>query len=80
MMLVHKAYRFRIHPNEVQKVRITKTKGGSRFVFNQFLRARNKTYEETGKDLAYNTCAVQLTVLKREKDYAWLREVDSIAL
>ena len=80
MMLVHKAYQFRLDPNVQQKVLITKTIGCSRFVFNHFLSAWNKTYEATGKGLTYNTCAAQLTLLKREKDYAWLREVDSIAL
>lgn len=79
-MLVHKAYRFRLDPNVQQKVLITKTIGCSRFVFNHFLSAWNKTYEETGKGLTSNTCAAQLTLLKREKDNAWFREVDSIAL
>lgn len=80
MMLVHKAYRFRIYPNDDQKVMITKTIGCSRFVFNHFLSAWNNAYEETGKGLTYNTCAAQMTLLKREKTYTWLREVDSIAL
>jgi len=80
MMLVHKAYRFRIYPNDEQKVLITKTIGCSRFVFNHFLSTWNNAYEETGKGLTYNICAVQMTSLKREKAYEWLSEVDSIAL
>ena len=79
-MLVHKAYRFRIYPNEAQKVLIVKTIGCSRFVFSHFLSAWNKAYEETGWGLTYNICAAQMTLLKREKAYEWLREVDSIAL
>ena len=80
MMLVHKAYRFRIYPNDEQKVLITKTIGCSRFVFNHFLSAWNNAWEETGKGLTYNTCAAKMTSLKREKAYEWLSEVDSIAL
>ena len=80
MMLVHKAYRFRIYPNDEQKIMITKTIGCSRFVFNHFLSAWNNACEETGKGLTYNTCAAQMTLLKREKAYEWLSEVDSIAL
>jgi len=80
MMLVHKAYKFRIYPNEEQKVLIIKTIGCSRFVFNHFLSAWNNAWEETGKGLTYNTCAAHMTILKREKAYEWLREVDSIAL
>ena len=79
-MLVHKAYRFRIYPNEEQKVLISKTIGCSRFVFNHFLSAWNKMYEEKGRGLTYNTCSAQMTLLKKEKAYAWLSEVDSIAL
>jgi len=79
-VLVHKAYRFRIYPNDEQKVLIAKTMGCSRFVFNHFLSAWNSAYEETGKGLTYNSCAAQMTVLKKEKAYEWLSEVDSIAL
>jgi putative transposase len=80
MMLVYKAYRFRIYPNEEQKVLIAKTMGCSRFVFNHFLSAWNNSYEETGKGLTYNTCAARMTLLKKEKAYEWLSEVDSTAL
>jgi putative transposase len=79
-VLVHKAYRFRIYPNDEQKVLIAKTMGCSRFVFNHFLSAWKNAYEETGKGLTYNTCAAQMTSLKKEKAYEWLSEVDSIAL
>ncbi|PFK42852.1 hypothetical protein COI93_11135 [Bacillus cereus] len=38
VVFIHKAYKFRIYPNAEQKIRITKTIGCSRFVFNYFVR------------------------------------------
>ncbi|MED3729455.1 IS200/IS605 family element RNA-guided endonuclease TnpB [Priestia filamentosa] len=77
-MVVNKAYKFRIYPNQAQEILITKTIGCSRFVFNHFLAKWKDIYEETGKGLTYNTCSSQLTQLK--KKLVWLKEVDSIAI
>ncbi|MGC5327533.1 IS200/IS605 family element RNA-guided endonuclease TnpB [Brevibacillus sp. SYSU BS000544] len=77
-MLHHKAFRFRIYPTNDQQLLIHKTLGCSRFVFNHFLAKWNVTYKETNKGLSYNTCATQLPDMK--KTFAWLKEVDSIAL
>ncbi|WP_212980558.1 helix-turn-helix domain-containing protein, partial [Paenibacillus azoreducens] len=35
-MLRHKAYKFRIYPNQEQQILIAKTIGCSRFVYNHF--------------------------------------------
>ncbi len=78
MVLVHKAYKFRIYPNAEQKIRIVKTIGCSRFVFNYFLAKWNDVYKETEKGLTYDTCSSQLPALKKE--FVWLREADSTAL
>ena len=76
--LKHKAYKFRIYPNEKQITLINKTIGCSRYVFNTFLDLWDKTFKSTGKGLGYNKCSSELTQLKKGVD--WLREVDSIAL
>lgn len=78
MVLVHKAYKFRIYPSAEQKIRIAKTIGCSRFVFNYFLAKWNDVYKETGNGLTYDTCSSQLPALKKE--FVWLKEVDSTAL
>ena len=75
-MLVNKAYKFRLYPNQTQKELINKTFGCSRFVFNHFLEMWNETYKETGKGLTYTLCSKQLPALKQE--YDWLKEVDSL--
>lgn len=78
VMIVNKAYKFRIYPNKQQEVLINKTFGCCRFVFNHFLAKWNDAYKETGKGLTYNSCSSQLTQLKKE--LLWLKEVDSIAI
>lgn len=77
-MLVHKAYKFRIYPNNEQETLITKTIGCSRFVFNHFLAKWDDSYKETGKGLSYGVCSSELPNLKKE--HPWLKEVDSIAI
>jgi putative transposase len=73
-----KAYKFRIYPNEEQKVYLAKTFGCTRFIYNQMLADRIKSYEENkeldGKTMKYPTPA------QYKKEYEWLKEVDSLAL
>lgn len=78
VMLVNKAYKFRIYPSKEQEILIAKTIGCSRFVFNHFLAKWNDAYKATGKGLTYNSCSSQLPQLKKE--LVWLKEVDSIAI
>ena len=77
-MMIHKAYPFRIYPNQVQAVLIQKTIGCSRFVFNQFLSLWDYAYKGTRRGLTYGTCSVQLPAIKKE--FVWLKEVDSITM
>jgi len=56
-MMIHKAYKFRIYPNQQQRILIGKTIGCSRFVFNHFLSEWNKTFEDTGSGLNYCACS-----------------------
>ena len=78
MELRHKAYKFRIYPNNEQQVLLAKTFGCVRLVYNHYLNMKTKTYEESGKSLSYTKCAADLVDLKKEKSF--LKEVDSIAL
>ncbi len=48
-MIINKAFKFRIYPNQAQAILINKTIGCSRFVFNHFLSLWDHAYKETGK-------------------------------
>ena len=74
----HKAYKFRIYPNKEQQMLLARTFGSVRLVYNHYLEAKTKNYEETGKSLSYTKCAADLVSFKKENPF--LKEVDSIAL
>ena len=74
----HKAYKFRIYPNTEQQTMLARTFGSVRLVYNHYLEAKTKSYEETGKSLSYTKCAADLVAFKKENPF--LKEVDSIAL
>ncbi|MCT4593750.1 MAG: IS200/IS605 family element RNA-guided endonuclease TnpB [Anaeromicrobium sp.] len=73
-----KAYKYRIYPNEEQKLYFAKTFGCTRFVYNQMLADRIKSYEEN-KDLDIKNIKYP-TPAQYKKEYEWLKEVDSLAL
>ena len=70
---MNKAYKFRIYPNEEQKILIAKTFGCVRFIYNKMLEDKIRYYAETGQKLN-NTPAQYKT------KFEWLKEVDSLAL
>lgn len=74
-----KAYKYRIYPNNEQKVQIAKTFGCCRFVYNQTLAYRKETYEKENKPARKTDCN---NYCNRElkKEYGWLKEVDKFAL
>jgi len=72
-MILNKAYKYRIYPNNMQKVFFTKTFGCVRFICNVMLYDKVQHYEDSGLMLR-NTSAQY----KEEHDF--LKEVDSLAL
>ncbi|MFZ0446280.1 MAG: IS200/IS605 family element RNA-guided endonuclease TnpB [Bacillus sp. (in: firmicutes)] len=95
-MLVNKAYKFRIYPNNKQIELINKTIGCSRFVFNFFLgKQKDKDAywyiceemvqngqlpKNNWKGEYLNKNKVIKSLPKLKKHYEFLKEVDSIAL
>lgn len=73
-----KAYKYRIYPNEEQKSYLAKTFGCTRFIYNQMLADRIKSYEEN-KDLDIKQIKYP-TPAQYKKEFPWLKEVDSLAL
>ncbi len=73
-----KAYKFRLYPNEEQKIYLAKTFGCTRFVYNKMLSDRIKAYEEN-KDLDIKSTKYP-TPAQYKSEFEWLKEVDSLAL
>lgn len=78
--MIHKAYQFRLYPTQEQRIKIEKTLGAVRYVYNHFLKEWDIAYHEVGRGLNFAYCSSQLPKMKRELETAWLKEVDSMAL
>ena len=70
---MNKAYKFRIYPNNEQKIMFAKTFGCVRFIYNRMLSDKIEYYNEYQKKLN-NTPA------QYKSEFEWLKEVDSLAL
>lgn len=73
-----KSYKFRLYPNQEQRIYLAKTLGCTRFIYNQMLAERIKSYEEN-KDLDIKIIKYP-TPAQYKSEYEWLKEVDSLAL
>ena len=73
-------FKFRIYPNKTQQNLINRTLGCCRFVFNHFLALRRDEWTANHKSIGYVQSAAMLTDLKKNEDFSWLKEADSMAL
>jgi putative transposase len=71
--VVHKAYKFRAYPDEVQANQIARTFGCVRFCWNLMLEAHKENYTKTHKFGTTNPA-------NYKQQYPFLKEVDSLAL
>ena len=76
---MNKGIKFRAYPNKEQKNLINQTLGCCRLIYNKGLAMRNVAYEK-GLKVGYSQTSSMLTELKKTSDFAFLKEVDSIAL
>lgn len=79
MKTVIKGYKYRVYPNEEQKIQINKTFGCCRFVYNHFLAMRIELYKTEQKSMSKTECNNYCNQ-KLKKEYPWLKEVDKFAL
>lgn len=71
--MMNRAYKFRIYPTYEQEIMFSKTFGCCRFIYNKMLADKIQEYKKTGR-IKRTTPAMYKT------EYAWLKEVDSLAL
>ncbi len=78
-MVFQKGVKFRIYPNREQRNLIDRTLGCSRLIYNKGLAMREDAFK-SGEKCGYKQTSAMLTALKQDVNYAFLKEVDSIAL
>ena len=79
-MCMYKSFKYRIYPNEEQKILLEKHFGCTRFVYNYFLDYKQTQYKTTGTSGTCNQIAKELVNLKEDSGYSWLNEVNSQSL
>lgn len=77
---MNKAFKYRIFPNSEQEVLINKTFGCVRFVYNKMLANRKEIYEQFKDDKEALKQQKYMLPADYKKDFAWLKEIDSLAL
>jgi len=75
-----KGVRIRVYPNKKQRILINKTFGCTRLIYNLALAYRIESYENDKTKINYSDTNVMLTQLKKEEEYNFLNEVDSMSL
>jgi putative transposase len=73
------AYKYRIYPNNEQKIAFSKHFGCARHVYNWGLTLKQEHYEATGKNLSKRALQ-DLMVLSKKEEFPWLKEVNSQSL
>ena len=79
-MKIKKAFKYRLKPNKVQQQALAVQFGHARFVYNWALDLRTMHYKGTGESVSKNFLDTELTVLKQDPDYIWLKQADSQVL
>ena len=74
-----KTYKYRIYPNQNQKIFFAKSFGCCRFIFNKALEYKKSSYESSKTNISLNT--LNSSWLKEQKvNFPWLSEINSQAL
>lgn len=76
---MNKGVKFRIYPSKDQINLINKTLGCCRLIYNIGLAVRKNAFE-MGQKVNYYQTSARLTALKQQDGYAFLKEVDAVAL
>ena len=74
------AFKYRFYPTKEQADLLNRTLGCVRYVYNFGLALRRDAYERSEERLRYIDTSAALTVLKKQEETAWLREVSSVPL
>jgi putative transposase len=69
-----KAYKYRLNPNEEQRIFFEKSFGCARYVYNWGLNLRKEVYEQRGDIIGVADLCKQLTNIKNDETTKWLSE------
>lgn len=76
----HQGFKFRICPTPEQESILLQTIGTCRYVYNFGVENRRNAWANDKKPLSYAKLCKLLTDKKKELDFAWLKDVSSVAI
>lgn len=76
----YRAYKYRLYPNEEQKMLIAKHIGSCRFIYNYALAKKVKAFQTDKTNLSRFDIQADLPNMKKSDEYCWLKEVNSLSL
>jgi len=77
MMLIRKAYKFRLYPTEEQKILLAKSSGCVRLVWNKSLALQKERLDKKEKLFTYTELAHKIVEWKKEDSTSFLKEPPS---
>jgi putative transposase len=75
-----RAYKYRLYPNNEQRIALSKNFGCARWVYNWALSRKIEAYEKENRSLSIFVLSKELPKLKVAEETKWLAESDSQAL
>ena len=76
-MIIYKAYKFRLYPEEEQKNKLNQFLGTSRFIYNLFLGRKDEKYKD---GINYKKFDMIKDLVPLQSEYSWLSDIDSCIL
>lgn len=78
--MINKAYKYRIYPNKEQQIKLIQHFNCVRFIYNWGLDKKIKAYELEKKTISCYDLILELTQLKKQEEYKWLKDVNTQSL
>lgn len=72
---MYKTYKIRLFPTEEQIIKLKRTCGACRFIWNWALNFREDYYKLNNKHLNYNSISKEVTGIRKKEEYIWLNDI-----
>ena len=74
---IYYTYEYQLLPTDAQRLLLSKHCGAMRFVYNRCLSQCEESYKTTGKRIPYLKLKASFAQLKKQPEFAWLKEINS---
>ena len=75
-----RAYKYKLNPTIKQRKALCQAFGNARFIYNWGLNRKIESWEKDKKNITFFQLSKELTLLKRDSDYKWLKNCANVCL